>query len=249
MRETRATAHAPQSSCNHAPSAAACEKGGDLLRCCSCPHAFHPECAGYGEAGACWALRVLSDMCRSARLALEWAMPPIAAHPLVCSAHVCTLAAGFEDAPVARSRWHCWYCAGAKGFKHPTSKVRSQPQWVVRRDALDSMHATAVAAGPAAAGCTPGMRPTRLPAIPLFTCDQPRRSRLADPAPAAGGPGGRQADGGVHSRVPGAAWDSVTEQGGQADEHGCVGVFRVLHVVWHAACCHGRSPPCSPSSA
>ncbi len=30
-------------------SAAACEKAGELLRCCSCPHAFHPECAGYGE--------------------------------------------------------------------------------------------------------------------------------------------------------------------------------------------------------
>lgn len=25
---------------------------------------------------------------------------------------------------MARSRWHCWYCTGAKAFKHPTSKVR-----------------------------------------------------------------------------------------------------------------------------
>ncbi|PRW44521.1 hypothetical protein C2E21_6535 [Chlorella sorokiniana] len=35
----------------------------------------------------------------------------------------CAGYAGFDDVPVARSRWHCWYCAGAKGFKHPTSKL------------------------------------------------------------------------------------------------------------------------------
>lgn len=38
-------------------------------------------------------------------------------------------AAGFDDVPVARSRWHCWYCAGAKGFKHPTSKVQHGGPW------------------------------------------------------------------------------------------------------------------------
>lgn len=135
------------------PRAAACEKAGELLRCCSCPHAFHPECAGYGEQNVSMA----SDACAAAHLLCHYALPvcsgltsarslhviaagfedvpvarnhfallrcsPSSLHSWPLASSSTAVAAGFEDVPVARGRWHCWYCAGAKAFKHPTSKV------------------------------------------------------------------------------------------------------------------------------
>lgn len=63
------------------PRAAACEKfAGELLVCDRCPHAFHPECCGYGEHANG------SSCSRSRSSATLWARPRASARPACCRA-------------------------------------------------------------------------------------------------------------------------------------------------------------------